>query len=86
MLSEKVILTAPNGLHARPAGEMVAMIKTMDGKIRLTVGAKSVNGASMLSVLSLGMKSGTEVDVAAEGGDEAGNLRRVVEFIRNISE
>ena len=86
MLSEKVILTAPNGLHARPAGEMVAMIKTMDGKIRLTVGTKSVNGASMLSVLSLGMKSGTEVEVAAEGGDESGNLRRVVEFIRNISE
>lgn len=86
MLSEKVVLTAPNGLHARPASEMVAMIKAMDGRIRLTVGVRSVNGASMLSVMSLGIKSGTMVEVTAEGGDEAGNLQRVTEFIRNVRE
>ena len=86
MVSEKIILTAPNGMHARPAGELVKLAKSLDGKVTLATAVKSVSATSMLGVLSLALKSGAEITVTADGGDEAANLRAVVDFIANITE
>lgn len=86
MQSQKVTLSAPNGMHARPAGELVKLVKSLDGKITFATEAKEVNASSMLSILSLGLKSGVQFEVKADGGDEQGNLRRVVEFIENIKD
>ena len=86
MQSQKVTLSAPNGMHARPAGELVKLVKSLDGKISFATEAKEVNASSMLSVLSLGLKSCAQFEVKADGGDEQGNLRRVVEFIENIKD
>ena len=86
MVSENIILTAPNGMHARPAGELVKLAKSLDGKVMLATAVKSVSATSMLGVLSLGLKSGAEITVTADGGDEAANLRAVVDFIANITE
>ncbi len=86
MLTQKVTLTAPSGMHARPAGELVKLVKSLDGKITLATDVKAVPASSMLSLLSLGLKSGTEIEVRAEGGDEQGNLQKVVEFIAAIAE
>ena len=84
MVSENIILTAPNGMHARPAGELVKLAKSLDGKVTLATAVKSVSATSMLGVLSLALKSGAEITVTADGGDEAANLRAVVDFIANI--
>jgi phosphotransferase system HPr (HPr) family protein len=86
MVSENIILTAPNGMHARPAGELVKIAKSLDGKVTLATAVKSVSATSMLGVLSLALKSGAEITVTADGGDEAANLRAVVDFIANITE
>lgn len=86
MQSQKVTLSAPNGMHARPAGELVKLVKSLDGKITFATEAKEVNASSMLSILSLGLKSGAQFEVKADCGDEQGNLRRVVEFIENIKD
>ena len=86
MVSESIILTAPNGMHARPAGELVKLAKSLDGKVTLATAVKSVSATSMLGVLSLALKSGAEITVTADGGDEAANLRAVVDFIANITE
>ena len=40
----------------------------------------------MLGVLSLGLKSGAEIVVTADGGSEEANLNAVVDFIANITE
>ena len=86
MISKTVILTAPNGMHARPAGELVKLVKTLDSAMTLATAAKSVKASSMLGILSLGLKSGAEVTVTADGGAEQANLDAVVTFIANITE
>lgn len=86
MISEKIVIAAPNGMHARPAGELVKLAKSLDGKVTLATEVKSVSASSMLAILSLGLKSGTEITVTADGGSEEQNLRSVVEFIANIKE
>ena len=86
MVTKNVVLTAPNGMHARPATELVKLAKSLDGKVTLATEVKSVNATSMLGVLSLGLKSGAEIVVTAYGGSEEANLNAVVDFIANITE
>lgn len=87
MQSRKTTITATAGMHARPAGELVKLIKGFAGsRVTIATAAKSVNAASMLSLLSLGLKQGTELCVSVEGGDEAAVLDAVVNFIDSIKE
>lgn len=86
MLSKRVVLNAKNGLHARPAGELVKLIKSLDGQIWFVTDARRVNGSSMLSLLSLGLRCGSEFEVQAEGGSEAKNMQQVEDFIATIKE
>lgn len=86
MVTKNVVLTAPNGMHARPATELVKLAKSLDGKVTLATEVKSVSATSMLGVLSLGLKSGAEIVVTADGGSEEANLNAVVDFIANITE
>ena len=86
MISKTIVLTAPNGMHARPAGELVKLVKTLDSAITLATAAKSVKASSMLGILSLGLKSGAEVTVSADGGAEQANLDAVVAFLAEIND
>lgn len=87
MVSAKVVLSAPTGLHARPAGELVKLVKGFEGStVRISTPARSVNAASMLSVLSLGIKQGTELEVSVEGGDESAVLEAVTSFIASVTD
>jgi len=87
MTTEKVIVAAPNGLHARPVGEIVKIAKSFpDTALTITSGERTVKASSMLSILSLGLKKGTEVEVAANGGDEAGAVSSIVNLIKSVTE
>ena len=44
-----------------------------------------ING-SFYALLSLGLKCGTEIEICAEGGDEAAAVRAVTDFIAGIRE
>ena len=82
MRTKTVTITSPDGLHARPAGELVRTVKSFAGTtVTLATSMKKVNAAGMLSVLSLGLKAGTVVEVAADGPQEAEALDAVVGII-----
>ena len=85
MVSGIVVIEAPNGMHARPAGELVKLVRTLEpAKVTLKTPKKEVNAGSVLSVLSLGLKQGAELTVNVDGGNEEQVLGTVMEFIRNI--
>ena len=55
MITQKIMIQSPDGLHARPAGELVRAVKSFAGTtVTLATAARKVNAASMLSILSLG--------------------------------
>lgn len=67
MTTGKVTITAPNGMHARPAGELVKLIRGLaPARITLRTAAREASAVSILSLLALGLKHGTEVEVCAE--------------------
>ena len=86
MVSKKVVVTNKTGLHARPASNLVAFCKNYNSNIFLSNGEKKVSAASIIHVLTLGVKTGTELEVIAEGEDEATAVEDVVKFIAELED
>ena len=63
------------GLHARPAGEFVALAGSFEARIEVGSGDEWVDGRSILSLLSLGARRGTELRLRVEGADAAEAMR-----------
>ena len=73
MPSRTVTVGSASGLHARPAALFVAAAAAQPVPVTIRTGDKKpVPARSMLSVLALGAKCGTEVTIEADGeGAEA---------------
>ena len=61
------IVKDPLGIHARPAGEIVNLLKTRDCNVTIRCGAKAASGNSVIELLKLGAVQGAELKIAAEG-------------------
>lgn len=62
-----VTIASSQGLHARPAAELVEAMKGFDSSVRILVGEKKADTKSIMSVLALGAASGSEATIEAEG-------------------
>jgi PTS hybrid protein len=69
----RVVLTDPEGLHARPAAALVRAAAGFEARVTI----EGANAASMLAVLALGLRHGAEVLLRAEGPDAAAALAAV---------
>ncbi|MCU1438609.1 MAG: system, phosphocarrier protein HPr component [Naasia sp.] len=67
MPERSVLIASAHGLHARPAAAFTQAAAKAGVPVQLTKGAKSVNAASILGVISLGIEHGDEVVLSAEG-------------------
>ncbi len=57
------------GLHARPAAELVKLAGLFKSEIRVTKDGDSVNGKSIMGVMTLAAECGAELILRAEGAD-----------------
>ena len=72
MTSVRLVIRNPSGLHARPAALFVRTCGQFGSKVSVSnpgAGKGPVDGKSILSVLTLGVSSGTEIEVSCEGDD-----------------
>lgn len=69
--SEGLVVTLPGGvdLHARPAADFVRTAMGFAANIQVTSGEREADAKSLLSVLALGAKGGTELRLTASGDD-----------------
>lgn len=86
MISKKVIVSNPTGLHARPASQLTQFCKKFPEKIVLKGNGKDTDPKSIIMLLSAGLKKGTELEVQVEGENEASVCDEVVKFIENLAE
>ena len=85
MNSVKVTVHAENGIHARPATELIKLIKeSTPTKVTLKANGKSTSGTSRISLLPLGLKKGTELEIIAEGDNEAAVTERIATFVQEL--
>ena len=72
----------PVGLHARPAGALVKLVKKYKSTVTVSADGKSVSAGNIMSVMSLGVVKGTQVKIEASGEDSDEALVALREFFR----
>lgn len=70
MFQQNVTITAPHGLHTRPAAEFVKLAKTFHSDITVTSNGKTASGKSLFKLQTLGLSQGTLIIISAEGEDQ----------------
>lgn len=83
MVSRKVVINNPTGLHLRPAGVLCKEALQFNSLITFTFRGNTSNAKSVLSVLGARIKSGDEIEVFCEGEDEEKALESIVKIIED---
>lgn len=81
MVSKTVKVNNSLGIHLRPAGKLADAGIKFSCTIQLVRNEKVVNGKSLLSILSLGIKKGYEVQIQCDGKDEQEALDTFVRIL-----
>ena len=81
MVSQKVIIKNPTGLHLRPAGLFCKTAVQYKSKITFQTKDTVANAKSVLSVLGACIKKGDEIELICEGVDEIEALEHMVRII-----
>ena len=83
MVSQKVVIKNPTGLHLRPAGILCKDAMQFKSPITFRYRDNIANAKSVLSVLGACIKSGDEIELICEGEDEEEALNAIVEAIED---
>ncbi len=79
----KYVITDPEGIHARPAGEFVKAAKEFASDVKIAKDGKQVDAKKIFGVMSLAAKQGQEVVITIEGADEDKAAAALEEFMKN---
>ena len=84
MVSQKVTITNPTGLHLRPAGILCKEAMQYKSLITFRFGDdNTANAKSVLSVLGACIKCGDEIEFVCEGEDEDKALAALVAVVES---
>lgn len=81
MIEKQYNITSSEGIHARPAAVLVGALAPFKSDITLEWNDKKVNLKSILGVMSLGVSSGANITIAANGEDEEQAMAKVAEIM-----
>ncbi|MBO5372904.1 MAG: HPr family phosphocarrier protein [Lachnospiraceae bacterium] len=83
MVSQKVTIKNPTGLHLRPAGILCKEAMNFSSLITFNYRGNVANAKSVLSVLGACIKSGDEIELVCEGEDEESALQSLIKVIND---
>ena len=71
MVSKKVIVKNPRGIHVRPSGMIISAVRDYEGRVEvLSSSGKRASLRSILALLSLGLTGGEEITLEVSGPQE----------------
>lgn len=71
------------GLHARPASQLVEFLKTIDSKVTITKGEKTVDAKRMFALMGLAIKEGETVVFSLEGDTAPEDSAKLEQFCKD---
>lgn len=81
MLEKSMKIQLKNGLEARPVAVLVQVASQHESSIYIESAGKKVNAKSIMGMMSLGLNSGEELYVVAEGTDEEEAIADIEKFL-----
>ncbi len=81
MIKTTVLISNRLGLHARASAKLTKLAGSFKSEVYLSRNGRRVNAKSIMGVMMLAAGKGSEVDLEAEGPDEAQAMGALVELI-----
>ncbi|QQK81536.1 HPr family phosphocarrier protein [Salicibibacter cibi] len=81
MVERDVVVNLKMGLQARPAALFVQEANRFHADINLIKGTHETNAKSIMGVMSLAVRNGTTIRIAADGGDEEEAVKALGQFV-----
>ena len=78
----ELVIENQSGLHARPAAAFVKIANNFSAEITVTKDGDSVNGKSIMGLMTLAAARGTKLVIEVEGDDAA----EAVDAIQSLAE
>ena len=83
MRSKEVTIGLASGLEARPAAMLVQVASQFNSEIYVEIGKKKVNAKSIMGMMTLGLDSGEEIMLSANGEDEEAAMSSIERYLSN---
>lgn len=83
MVTAKVKVVNPQGLHMRPAHVFVGGVRNFSSDVTIIFKGTSVNAKSIMQVMLAGITQGSEIELRCEGADEQEALDGAVRLIES---
>ncbi|MBO4890418.1 MAG: HPr family phosphocarrier protein [Lachnospiraceae bacterium] len=81
MVSQRVVIKNPTGLHLRPAGILCKEAMKYKSLITFSFRESTANAKSVLSVLGACVKCGDEIELVCDGVDEEEALQALINAV-----
>ena len=78
----KYVVTDPEGIHARPAGELVKLAKSFESSVMIEKDGKAMNCKAIFGIMGLAVKQGEEVTLTFDGADEDAAYEAISNFMK----
>lgn len=84
MIAKNITIELKTGLEARPVALFVQVASKFESSIYVEYDNKKVNAKSIMGMMSLGLATGEEVKVIAEGNDEATAIEDIEKYLSSV--
>jgi phosphocarrier protein len=83
MIKKTVTILNKLGLHARAAAKFVSTASAFESGITVIKGTREVNGKSILGIMMLAAAKDTEIEIVADGNDEANAIQALEDLVND---
>ena len=80
MIEKKVKIINDAGLHTRPAATIVKLAAKYNSEFFIIKDGISINGKSIIGVMTLAAEKGSEVTLSFEGDDEEEASNAIIDY------
>ena len=81
MIQKAIQIKLEEGLEARPVAMLVQVASQFESTVYISSEDRKVNAKSIMGMMSLGLASGEEVTVVADGNDEDTAVVEIEKFL-----
>lgn len=81
MIQKSIQIKLEKGLEARPVAMLVQVASQFESTVYINADDRKVNAKSIMGMMSLGLASGEQVTVVADGNDEGPAVEEIEKFL-----
>ena len=83
MVSKKIVIEDPLGMHMRPASRLAKMAAGYESKVTVKFNEKDFDCKSVMMLMTALIKHNSEIELVCDGPDEEKALAELSEFIES---